>query len=320
MKYASARRYLSPLLVALVCASFGAYACGSDPERGVSSEVDAGKKKDSGKGDTSVDYPDDVDADEEDPPTGDTNVVWPDCATQPAGSTAKLITDVWAANPATATGVWLPGVYVTAISKGGCVAGSSCQIFVQQDQTYDSLAAGAKHAIRLFVSAAGSTFFSSIKPGDQVNVYAYAARASTNGQNELALGATSNYPGCATKIGSGSPTPITGVKLSDLSVSSYEDTVGPLLVKISNVIGTPQGATEIFGLGDAIYDGGAGGAIVSLSPYCEAGGSFTGLTSGTKTKFTSVSGVFGMFVPPTDASVSKYLVVYPRSAADIVKP
>jgi hypothetical protein len=61
--------------------------------------------------------------------------------------------------------------------------------------------------------------------------------------------------------------------------------------------------------------------MVSLSPYFLPNGQFTGLDydGGTQVKFTSVAGVFGMFMPTSDAgSPPKYIVIYPRKMTELV--
>ena len=210
-------------------------------------------------------------------------------------------------------------MYVTAVSRGACAANQACQIFLQQDATYANLAQGAKHGIKMFISAAASQHFTTIAVGDKVDALGYPWRYTLGGQNELLVEVNAVLPGCAHKVGTGTPTPISGVFLSDVSVNAYENTVGPLLLKVDALIGTPGTPTETFGLGTQGFDGGAdaGGEIVSLSPFFLPGGAFTGLTNGLKTKFASVTGVFGLFVPPADGGVQKYLELYPRTMADV---
>ena len=242
---------------------------------------------------------------------------WPDCTSQPQGVPSKTIPDLWSDDPTTPTQVWLPGVYVTAISKGACTAGTACEFIVQQDLTYASLEAGAQHAIRAWITSSTAKYFTSLAVGDQVNALAWAFRESEGGQNELILHVDQVEPGCALKIGSGTPTPITGVALSDVdSLAAYEQIYGPLLMQIANVTGTPKQPDQTFGLGDTFYDGGANdGQIVSLSPYYMDGGAFVGLEAGVKTKFASVSGVFNEYFNP-DASAVKYLELGPRASTD----
>lgn len=243
---------------------------------------------------------------------------WPDCTSQPQGVPTKTIAELWSDDPTKPTQVWLDGVYVTALSKGACVAGTACEFIVQQDLTYASLEAGAQHAIRAWISAPTAKYFTSLAVGDQVNAMAWAFRESEGGQNELILHVDQVEPGCTFKIGAGTPTPIVGVALADLgSLEAYEQIYGPLLMQVSNVTGTPKQPDRTFGLGDSFYDGGTSDAqIVSLSPYYMDGGVFTGLEAGVKTKFTSVSGVFNEYFNP-DASAVKYLELGPRASTDL---
>ena len=245
--------------------------------------------------------------------------VWPDCLTQPVTSQTKSIPQIWADNPVSPKETWISGVYVTAISRGACATNQACQIFLQQDQTYGTLAQGAKHGIKMFISAAASQYFTTLAVGDKVDALGYPSRYTLGGQNELLVEVNSVMPGCAHKTGTGTLTPIPGVFLSDLSVNAYENTVGPLLIKVDALIGTPGLPGETFGLGTQGFDGGAdaGGEIVSLSPFFLPNAAFTGLVNGQKTKFASVTGVFGLFVPPTDAAVQKYLEIYPRTMSDV---
>ncbi len=160
-------------------------------------------------------------------------------------------------------------MYVTAISSGGCVAGTACEIIVQQDLTYASLAEGAHHAIREWITSPTAKYFTALQVGDQVNAMAWAYRENEGGESELILHVDTIEPGCALTIGTGTPTPITGVTLDDLgSIAAYEQTYGPLLVEVADVTGTPKQPDQTFGLGNTFYDGGADDAqIVSLSPY-----------------------------------------------------
>jgi hypothetical protein len=245
--------------------------------------------------------------------------VWPDCLTQPVTSQTRTIPQVWADNAVAPKETWISGVYVTAVSRGACTANQACQIFLQQDLTYANLAQGALHGIKMFISAAAAQYFTTIAVGDKVDALGWAWRYTLGGQNELLVEVNSVLPGCAHKTSTGTPTPVSGVFLSDLSVNAYENTVGPLLIKVNGLIGTPGTPTETFGLGTVGFDGGAdaGSAIVSLSPFFLPGGAFTGLTNGQKKTFSSVTGVFGHFVPPTDASAQKFLEIYPRTMSDV---
>lgn len=213
------------------------------------------------------------------------------------------------------TEVWVPGAYVTAVSKGGCQQGVACQIFVQSAETFANLGAGSQQAIKLFVSANTAVHFLGIKPGDRVDIDAFAWRYNVNMQHELLLQVALTLKGCAKVVGTGNPTPV-AVQLTDLTLSAYEDTVGPLLVTVSGVSGKPQMPTETFGLWKTGTFSDAGpDSIVSLSPYILATGAFTGLQTGKVHDFTSVTGVFGLFAPTADPT-AKYKELYPRTDAE----
>jgi hypothetical protein len=227
----------------------------------------------------------------------------------------KTLHQIWQDNPTTQTEVWVPGVYVTGVSKGGCQTGVACQIFVQSAESFANLAAGSQQALKIFISANTAFHFAGIKPGDKVDVDAFAWRYDVNMQNELLLQVNLQYKGCAKVVGSGNPQPVT-VQLSDLTLDAYENTVGPLLVKVDGVSGKPQMPTETFGLWKTgtFVDAGPD-TIVSLSPYFLASGAFTGLQTGKVHDFTSITGVFGLFAPTTDPT-AKYKEIYPRVDAE----
>ncbi len=302
------------LFLAAAQAAAVASACGDSGNPGVpdSSGLDATQQPDVAQTvDAAKDAPFDA------PKTDAPGFTWPDCTSQPNGVPTKAITDLWSMNPSVPVQVWLPGVYVTAISKGACTAGVACEFNLQQDLTYGSLEAGAQHAIRAWISSSTSKYFTSLAVGDQVNAMAWAFRETEAGQNELILHVDTVEPGCALKIGSGTPTPITGVQLTDIgSLDAYEQIYGPLLLEVANVTGTPKQPDQTFGLGNTFFDGGVTDAqIISLSPYYMPNGAFVGLEAGVKTKFTSVSGVFNEYFNP-DASATKYLEIGARTSAD----
>jgi hypothetical protein len=296
-------------------------ACGSD--RGAFSDdstpvPDGGKKKD---GSTSP-------ADDATAPEADANAdadvfVWPTCDAKPATASSKTIPEIWTANPSVETETWVSGAYVTAISGGACSANKPCQIFLQADPSYGTLAAAAKHGIKMFISGPVASHFTGVAVGDRVDALGWAWRYNLDAQHELLLQVNALLPGCAkTKSSGNTLTPIPGVALSDLNVDVYENTHGPLFVTVPNVSGKPDtSATTTFGLwpttDSGSFDAGsdAGADIVSLSPYFLPGGAFTTLTAGANTKFASLTGVFGLFVP---AGGPKYLEIYPRTNADIV--
>lgn len=284
------------------------------------STKDAGKTKDTG---TTADV-DVTDADLGDSATGDGAIAWPDCLSQPAGVPTKAITDVWTDNASTPTQVWISGAIVTGVSRGGCVAGQACQIYVQSAATFGSLAAGAHHAIKISVSSTVAFHFTTVAVGDVVDVLAWGWRNNQNGLNEILTQVNAGLPGCTNKTGTATPTPITGVKLSDLTHASY-DTYGPLLVNLAGISGKPTGtATQTFGLYTTGTDAGfldGGTDIVSLSPFFLPNATFTDppVTQNVVNAFSSVTGIFGTFTPLSDAAVPTYLELYPRTNADISK-
>jgi hypothetical protein len=217
--------------------------------------------------------------------------------------------------------VWISGAYVSAVSGNGCTAGSSCQIFIQTDPSYSSLSLAAHNSVNVRVAGSVSQYFTGIAVNDRVDVLGWAQRSTFGGGNELIVQVNSQLPGCMKKVGSGTLVPLT-VQLSDLTVAAYETTHGPMLVQLSTVSGKPGLPKEIFGLwatGVGIGDAGPEG-LVNLSPYFLPNNSFTGLTNGVIQDFTSVAGVFAVYVPYTEAGApTKYLVVYPRLMVELVK-
>lgn len=242
---------------------------------------------------------------------------WPECAAKPSSITPRPIVDLWSSNPENPTEVWLSGVVVTGISGGACRAKSACQIFLQDDETYSSIAEGAHHAVKLFVSAATAEHFTTVATGDRLNVLGWVWRYTLGGQNELMVQVNSQLLGCTKKVGTASPTP-TVTTLSALTLDAYENTVGPLLVQVKGVSGKPGAPKETFGLWVTGADAGSfnGTQIVSASPYFISGGVFDGLTQGATTRFKSITGIFGLFVP--SSGTTKYLEIYTRSMADVI--
>jgi len=245
---------------------------------------------------------------------------WPDCNTQPAEAPTRSISDIWTANATTPTLAWVPSVTISAISYGGCNAGHACQIFLQTDATYASLADGAHKAIKMFISSAAAVHFTTAHVGDTVTAMGWGWRYTLDAQNEILLEVNDEYQGCVKKTGTLALTPIQGVSLGDLTLDHYENTYGPLLVEVDNTRGTTTAnLTETFGLVPGA-DGGffdAGPEIVSLSPFFLPNGTFAApMTASTHTHFTSIVGVFGLFVPTADAGI-KYDEIYPRTMADL---
>ena len=309
---------------ASACALLGAVAaaaCGTDsvsPAIDSSPIPDASVKKDAtGTQDTSTGEPEpdaEVDAD---------GAAWPTCDSKPTTASAKTIPEIWQANPSVAVETWVTGVYVTAISGSACTANKACQLFVQTDLSYASLAAAAKSSIKIFVSAAAASHFTSVAVGDRVDVLGWAWRYDVNAQHELLLQVNAQLRGCVkTSSSSNALLPLSGLTLSDLTLDRYENTHGPLFVRIANALGKPDPSpTATFGLFHA-NEGGlpeagadAGAGIVSLSPFFLPGSTFTGLPP-VLTAFASLTGVFGTFV---SSAGTKYLELYPRTMADVVK-
>ncbi len=251
----------------------------------------------------------------------DAALPWPTCDVRPEGAVPTTIPAIWTANASMPAYSWLPSVYVTGVSSGGCSNGRACQIFVQDALTYGDLAGAAHHAIKLFISPATATHFLGIVVGDRVDIAAHGLRYTFGGQNELLLQVNELLRGCIFKTGTGTATPVAAT-LSELGdVDAYENKYGPVLVKVDAVSGTPDvSPTKTFGLWNtSTFDAGVS-SIVSLSPFFLPGSTFTGL-SAVKTEFTSVTGVFGIFTPSAgDAgTTSKYLQIYARTMADVVK-
>jgi hypothetical protein len=250
--------------------------------------------------------------------TGGGGFVWPTCDAPEPGAVQKTLHQVWQDNPAAPTEVWSPGLFVTGVSKGGCQSGVACQIFVQQAENLIDLAGATQQSLKMFISANTAFHFLGIKVGDKVDVDAHAWRYNVGGENELLLQVSLALPGCAKVVGAGNPLPVPAL-LSDLSVSAYEDTLGPVLVKVSSVSGTPQMPAQTFGLYNTKppFDDAGVASVTSLSPYFMSSGVFTGyvaMNTGAKHDFASVTGVFGIFIPT--GSMTKYEEIYPRSEAD----
>lgn len=240
---------------------------------------------------------------------------WPDCLSQPAGSDEKSIPEIWTDDPAFPTAAWVPGVFITAISGDGCVAGQACQFFVQQEETYATLVQATHQSLRVAVAPDASEHFVGLAVGDQVDMFASAFRDTQDGKNELIFLVTSALPGCANAIGAGDPLPVT-VTLDDLTVDAYEETIGPVLVRVETVSGNPNMPAETFALWDTgAMPGGDITTVTSLSPFFLAGSAFVGLTPDDITDFSEVVGVFGIFAPPADPLI-KYEEIYARSGAD----
>jgi hypothetical protein len=324
VKRARAILIFRSLSLASVLGALAVAACGADSgttAADTSPIPDASVKKDApSAADTSTP---EADAEPDAAPDG---AAWPTCDAKPATASAKTIPEIWQADPPAATETWVTGAYVTAISGSACTANKACQLFVQTDLSYPSLAAAAKHSIKVFVSAAVASHFTSVAVGDRVDVLGWAWRYDINAQHELLLQVNAQLRGCAKTTSTKNPlVPLSGLSLVDLTLDKYENTHGPLFVRIASVLGKPDPSpTATFGLFHA-NEGGvpeagadAGAGIVSLSPFFLPGSTFTGVTppfTNVLTAFASLTGVFGTFVSTTG---TKYLEIYPRTPADIV--
>ncbi len=252
---------------------------------------------------------------------------WPTCDARPAGATATSISALWTADPMRPTFSWVSGVVVTAISRGACSAGTACQIYVQEPTGATTLADAAHHAIKVFISAASASRFTAIHVGDRVDVAASAWRYNVSGQNELLLQVADSCSlrGCMTRTGDGVIAPVPATLSALGSVTAYESTVGPVLVRFTDVAATTDATTPLQSTTGGLYvpgvalDGGRSEAI-SVSPFFMPGSRFVGYTASQRLRFSSLTGVFGMFIPTStsDAGVAKYLQVYPRTVDDLV--
>ena len=305
-------------------AAFGlAAACGNTDTEAVDEEAppDLTRRKDGAVDEAEEDGSTPADDAGED---GGLPARWPTCDAKPAAALAQPIRGIWKANPKVPTEAWIAGAYVTAISRSGCAAKQACQIFLQSDLSYPSLASAAKQAIKMFVSSTAASRFEKVKVGDRVDALGWARRNELGGQNELLLEVNAQLPGCMkTKSSGATLVPLSGVALSDLNVDVYENTHGPLFVRVENVSGKPDASpTSTFGLytttDSGYFDAGPGGGsnIVSLSPFFLPNATFTGLDAGVVTRFSSITGVFGLFNPSGGA---KYLQIYPRQMTDVVR-
>jgi hypothetical protein len=237
---------------------------------------------------------------------------WPTCDMQPPGSTTKTLPEIWVDDPVAPTEAWVPGVYVTAVSGSACSAGSSCQIFVQQQESYPTLNAATHQSIRVAIVPAAAEHFEGIAVGDRIDLFASAFRDTSDGRNELIFLVSPNLPGCAAVVGTGDPQPVT-VTLDQLTLAAYETDIGPVLVRVDTVSGNPALPDETFGLWDT--GGMIGGditTVTSLSPFFLPGSAFTGLTQGMITDFEEVVGVFAIYAPDADPLI-KYEEIYVRS-------
>jgi hypothetical protein len=241
--------------------------------------------------------------------------VWPSCEEAPGGMSRQRVSDVWAEDPSEPMAVWLEAVVVSAVSRGRCTAGEACLLFVQQSPSFASFDAAIGQSLRLVVSADVSDLFVGIAAGDRINLLASAWRPATHANNELFLAIDTERPGCAKVVGKAELTPL-NMTLADLSVTAYEDLVGPLLVTVQDVAGVPKAAYKTFSLKPQEDDTPqAFDEMTSVSPYLMPGGHFVGLEHGESYDFDSVTGVFALFTP--DGAARKYEHIYPRHMGDL---
>ncbi len=248
--------------------------------------------------------------------TGGMGGGWPTCDAKPDSVPEKTIHEIWLEDPAAPVETWVSGAFVTGVSQSGCAAGVACQFFVQEVPQFVDLADATQRSIKVFASANTAVHFQGIAVGDQVDVQAWAWRYDVDGQNELLLQVNLQLPGCAKKVGDSVPAPVTAT-LADLLVQAYEYDRGPLFVKLEGVSGKPHLPAETFGMWPTGQIDMSPDGPTSMSPFFLQGAAFTGLTAEKIHDFTSVTGVFGLFVPPGDPLV-KYKEVYVRSMADVV--
>lgn len=310
-----------PAAFAIGCGSGAGATVGND------GDIDSGKSaNDSGGGFEDSGSPADAGKGELDSGAkGDAGLTdskpWPDCATQPSGVPTKTISELWSDDPTTATAAWVHGATVSAISFDGCSAGHACQIFLQTDATYATVADGAHKALKLYVTSPVAAHFATVKVGDTVDVYGWAIRNTMNGQNELELEVTSDLEGCAKKTGALTLVPVKA-SLSDFTVQNYETTIGPLLVEVDNLHGTTTGNLgETFGVFPGVDAGfvDAGSELVSLSPFFLPSGTFAApMQTNHFTSFSKLVGILGLYVPnPDGGTADTYDEIYPRTMGDI---
>ena len=244
---------------------------------------------------------------------------WPTCETQPADLVDTTINQIWIANPMDPVEYWVPGVYITAISGSACVANQSCQFFVQQEESFLDLADASQQGLRVAVTPPVAQYFTDLVVGDQVDLQAFAVRDTEDGENELFFFITPNLPGCALAIGEGDPQPVLA-DFDDLTIAAYEDTMGPVLVRLDTVSGNPNMPVQTFGLWDTgVPFDPMNPDITSMSPFFLPGGTFVALTDGMTENWPFVVGVFGLFTPNADPIV-KYEEIYVRTSADYALP
>jgi hypothetical protein len=179
---------------------------------------------------------------------------WPDCETQPNGSPTKTLSEIWSDNPSAPAEAWVPGVYVTAVSTNGCVATEACTIFVQDDESYASIAEATHKSLRVGIAPAVASYFTGIA-NDRVDLY---ARSRHGGRTERAL----LHAGAARRWSSvRHDRPWSYARRPD--GRRLRRHCRPMPVQLNTVSGNPNLPNETFALWDT---GSKGGAASKLSP------------------------------------------------------
>jgi len=239
---------------------------------------------------------------------------WPSCAARPAGAVATTVPQIWYDDPVEPTAVWLEGVYVSAISGGRCQLNSRCHVFVQQHPSYDALHDAAWQSLRLEVSDSIAHYFEGIAVGDQLNLAAHGGRRTDGGRNELQLQVSTELPGCAAVVGRAELLPVEA-SLDQLTIEAYEESLGPVLIRVATVAGKPDALDETFALWSQGGFDDEGADVTSLSPYFLPNHEFVGLAPGKAFSFWSITGVFAVYSPDAAAGV-KYEEIYLRTMGD----
>ncbi len=240
---------------------------------------------------------------------------WPECLIENFGGAEKSILDVWSDDPAASTVYWLPDVVVTAVSGGACVEGSFCQIFVQQQESFTGIADASQQAIRVLVAPEVASYFVGIGVGDRVDLGGEAYRDTTDARNELRFFVRASAPGCMTIVAAGDPQPV-DVTLPDLTREAYEETMGPVFVRLTTVSGRPHQPNELFALWDSEMGPDDGGieTVTNVSPFFIPGSVFVALVPEVIVDFATVTGVYGQFY--RTETMAKYETIYIRSMGD----
>lgn len=110
---------------------------------------------------------------------------------------------------------------------------------------------------------------------------------------------------------------VKGLDLEDLTIDLYENTMGPLFIRLETVSGKPKMLNQTFTLWESFMPGMQPiEEVTSVSPFFVPGGQFSNLTLDVIHNFLYVDGVFGLFAPQADPLI-KYEEIYVRSMADM---